>query len=349
MADVLIVDDSRFMRMMLRKILTYDPDIHVIGEAKDGISALEFINQKTPQIVTLDLQMPGMDGLTVLTRIMKEKPTTRVVVISAPTKEGAEAGAEALKRGAVGMVAKPSGTTTADMERMKAELIRAVKDAVSAKVADAGGGDAAKAVNPNEDSEPAKIVVVICASTGGPQEIRRVVGMLNEKMPAAVIVMQQLHSKFTRILMKDLPSSLNETTEITVGIANDGDALCNGHVTFAPEENDIILKKEGGHFVVHKQPLTGQGGASFDVLMTSVAEVCGKSSVGAVLTGDGEDGIAGLKAIKAAGGKTIVQDPNYGCASPQLPKNVLKSFEPDFVLKLEEVAPKVLALIGKGW
>jgi two-component system chemotaxis response regulator CheB len=352
MAEVFIVDDSRFMRMMLRKILSSDPEIRVMGEAGDGISALDFIAQKSPEVVTLDLQMPGMDGLTVLARIMKDKPTTRVVVISAFTKAGAEASAEALKQGAVGMVQKPSGTASADIEKMRIELIRTVKDAVNAKLfRDVKITDDVinKTVQLKQDSaDPAKVLVVMCASTGGPQEIRKVVAMLNDKMPAAIIIAQQMHSKFTRILMKDLPAQLHESTSLTVNIANEGDVLCNGQVTFAPEESDIVVKKEGEYLVVHKQPVTGVGGSSFDILLKSVAEACGKDAVGVILTGDTTDGVVGIKAIKDSGGKTVVQDPTWGCASPHMAKAVIKSVEVDYVLKLELVAVKVLELISRG-
>ena len=352
MPEVFIVDDSKFMRIMLRKILTSDPEIRVIGEAGDGISALEYINKRTPEIVTLDLQMPGMDGLTVLARIMKEKPTTKVVVISAFTKEGAEASAEALKRGAVGMVQKPSGTASADIDKMKVDLIHAIKDAYKMQIIrDVKITDEmfTKKITLKEDSaEPAKRVVIVCASTGGPQEIRRMVSMLSEKMPAAVVVMQQIHNKFTGLLMKDLPSLLNDTTALTVNMVNEGDVLCNGQVTFAPSDSDIVLKKEGDYLTVRKQPLTGEGGSSFDVFLRSVSETCGDGSIGIVLTGDTTDAMSGIKALKSAGGKIIIQDPTWGCASPQMAKAVLKSIEADYVLKLEDIAPKVLELLGGG-
>ncbi len=352
MPEIFIVDNSKFMRAMLRKILTSDPEIRVVGEAGDGISALENINKRAPEIVTLDLQMPGIDGLALLARIMKEKPATKVVVISAFTKEGAEASAEALKRGAVGTVQKPSGSASADIEKMKAELIRAIKDAAKLKISRdvkiTEDTPTKKIALKDGSADPAKRVVVVCASTGGPQEIRKIISMLNKKMPAAVVIIQQIHSKFTGLLMKELPSMLNGTNALTINITNEGDVLCNGQVSFAPVDSDIVLKKEGDYLVVHKQQLTGQGGSSFDVFLSSVAEICGNGSIGVILTGDTTDSVAGIKTLKSAGGKIIIQDPSWGCASPQMAKAVLKSIEADHVLKLEEIAPKILELLGGG-
>ncbi len=351
MATVLIVDDSRFMRMMLRKILSSDPEIMILGDAADGPTALEEVKKKSPEVVTLDLQMPGMDGLTALANIMKEKPATRVVVISSSTKEGAEASAEALKRGAVGMVQKPSGTASADIDKMKVDLIRAIKDAAKAKLyREAKTSDEiTKSVQLKQDSaDPAKKIVVICASTGGPQEIRRLATMLRKNMPAAIVIMQQMHSKFTKILMKDMPAKLNETTGLTVSIANDGDVLRNGQVTFAPEENDIVVKREEECLVLRKQPVTGGGGASFDVMLKSVAETCGKDGIGVLLTGDTTDGVAGLAALKAVGAVTIVQDPTCGCASPHMPKEAIKCAVVDYVLTIEDIPAKILELLERG-
>ncbi|MFH1447927.1 MAG: chemotaxis protein CheB [Candidatus Micrarchaeota archaeon] len=352
MVSVIIVDNSKFMRAMLRKMLSADPEIQIIGEAADGYAAIELIAKKMPEVVTLDLQMPGVDGLTVLARLTKEVPSVRVVVISASTKEGAEASAEALKRGAVGMVQKQSGTASENMDSMKLELLHAVKNAAKAKLmrdVEITDNMLTKTNRLKEDAaNPASKVVVICTSTGGPGEIRRIVTMFPNNIPAAVIINQQIHTKFTKILMENLPSTLNDSTALTVNIANEGDVLCEGQVTFVPEGCDIVVNKEDDWLVVHKKPLTGNGGASSDVLLKSVAEACGKGSIGVLITGEGMDGVAGLKSLRQAGGTTIVQDPSWGCPSPEMAKNAVDADNVDHVLMIDKIPKKIMDVLERG-
>lgn len=346
-----IVDDSRFMRMMLRKMMASDPEINIIGEAANGPDAIKLVNEKRPEVVTLDLQMPGMDGLTVLARVMKEVPTTRVVVISAFTKEGAEASAEALKRGALGMVQKPSGTASADVEKMKIDLLHTIREAAKAplhrevKITD--DMLTKSSVKLKEDAaNPAKRIVVIGASMGGPTVVRRIVSMLPETLDAAVIIAQQTQNKFTRLLMKEIPGLLDESTALTVNIANEGDVLCNGQVTFTPEGFDVVVAKEGDYITVHKQPVAQGAAVDVDKLMKTVAEACGPMCIGVILSGDVKVGADGMHAIKQAGGMTIAQDPKSS-AFPQMPKAAVDAGTTDYVLKTEDIGAKIIELVGK--
>jgi two-component system, chemotaxis family, protein-glutamate methylesterase/glutaminase len=199
-----------------------------------------------------------------------------------------------------------------------------------------------------ETPEEASRLVVICASTGGPLEIKRILSLFKAKIPAAVIIVEQAHSKFTKMLMGYFSEKFPENPMISIGNVKDGEILTNGRILFSPEGVDVVIKRENGQLVLRTQKVTGNGGASFDVLLKSVADIFGKNAVGVLLSGDTEDGVKGIGYIKQVGGITIVQDPTLACASPNMPRCAIKSGNAMYVVKLDDIPGKIIETLKGG-
>ncbi len=336
---VVLIDDP-FMRVMLRNMLS-DPGIQILGEVRKGPEALKLVGNKKPDVTILNLRVLGKGGMSFLTDIAREAPT-HIVVISEATEEGAMAGAEALKLGAFGMVQKPAEMAPKDVKQMKDELIRTVMEAAKAPAqTDAKKPDDAKEPPEGATGEPAKKVIVIGASTGGPSVIRQIVSVLPGDFDASVLVVQAAGNKFTKLLMKELPGILKEGTKLNVTTLNDGDVLRKGQLAFVPIGFDLIVRNESGNIVVKKQ---GEGETSLDNLMKSVAEACGPLAVGVVISGQGADGAAGMLAIKRAGGSTIAQDPKSAAFS-DMPMAAIKAKSVDEVLRADEIGMRLTTLV----
>jgi two-component system chemotaxis response regulator CheB len=306
---VLVVDDSALMRRVVWGLLEQDPELLVVGSAVDGIDAVAKVHQLKPDVVTLDVEMPRMDGLQVLGYLMSEAPVA-CVMLSAYTPRGAETTLKALDYGAADFVQKPSGTISLNLERVQEELI--------AKVKTAAGIDLKRLSfhsRPEEPKAPEKAaeeprdnggIVAICSSTGGPRALAEVLAGLPGNLACPVAVVQHMSPGFTR----SLAERLDKECRLRVQEAAQGDRLMPGRIWLAPGDFHMTLERRGGDVVValdRRPPQLGVRPCA-DLLFQSVAEAFGAKAVAVVLTGMGRDGAKGVKAIKARGGRVISQD-----------------------------------------
>ncbi|MEO5337035.1 MAG: chemotaxis response regulator protein-glutamate methylesterase [Magnetospirillum sp. WYHS-4] len=307
---VLIVDDSALIRQMLTAMLSEDPELEVVGSASDPLIARERIKELNPDVITLDVEMPRMDGISFLRKIMKLRPMP-VVMVSTLTQKGAEVTLEALEIGAVDFVGKPTIDMQQGMAGKKEEIISKVKAAARARVrvpADLNS----PAQRPKVLAVPAgpgfrttDRIVAIGASTGGVEALREVICALPADCPP-ILITQHMPVKFTESFAKRLDSM----AALAVSEARDGERAVPGHVYIAPGGQHLELVRSGGTYgcKVYDGPLVSGHRPSVDVLFRSVAAQAGPNAVGAILTGMGRDGAEGLMAMREAGAMTLGQD-----------------------------------------
>lgn len=303
---VLIVDDSALMRQLLSAILQEDPAFEVVGTAADSFIAREKIKALRPHVVTLDVEMPGMDGLTFLEKLMRLHPLP-VVMISSRTERGAEATLRALALGAVDFVAKPAGGKRDDINDLAEEIRAKVHAAASARVrADAALPPSASVPTANAASGGnGQEAIAIGASAGGTQAIMEVLRNLPADVPGIAIV-QHMPPKFTALFA----DHLNRSCALDVREARDGDRLEPGSARVAPggQQMSVVRDAHGYALRVYDGPAVNLHRPSVDVLFHSVAECAGANALGILLTGMGRDGALGLKALHTAGALTVAQD-----------------------------------------
>lgn len=309
MIRVLIVDDSALMREMLTSILSSDPGIEVVGAANDPIQARTMIKELNPDVLTLDVEMPRMDGISFLEKIMRLRPMP-VVMVSTLTQKHADITVRALEMGAVDVVGKPTIDMKTGMEERRDELIAKVRAAASVRIAAAGRGAApprpvASPVKAGPGFRTTDMVVAIGSSTGGVEALREVIGGLPPDSPP-VVVTQHMPGGFTR----SFADRLNTLSAVSVTEAGDGARILPGHVYIAPGDHHLQVVRSGGTYVCRLHdgaPVSGHR-PSVDVLFDSLAAAAGSNGVGVILTGMGKDGAVGLKAMRDAGARTIGQD-----------------------------------------
>ena len=306
---VLVVDDSALMRKLLAKMLSVAEDIEVVGTAMDGSFALKKVKDLKPDVVTLDLDMPNVDGLTALKRIVKHHRLP-VVLVSAHTEKGASVTIDALAAGAVDFVTKPRRVLSAPLEIIGAELIEKIRVAVGVKV-DRFRSRPDRSRTERSQKVAAAVngtcrVVAVGASTGGPHALSYLLPQIRTDFPAAILIVQHMPEGFTSMLAKHL----NDLSVIPVREAADGDSIVPGQATVAPSGHHLKVQHIGSTptVVLSKSPPVQGMRPSADVLFHSVAEIFGQRATAVVLTGMGEDGANGMTAIRAAGGHTIAQD-----------------------------------------
>ena len=345
MIRVLVVDDSAFVRQALTRMLASDPAIEVVGSATDGASALEKARALRPDVITLDVKMPRMDGLEALRRIMDECPTP-VLLLSSHTTEGADVTLRGLELGAVDFVDKSSVQGHMNLLALGEELrvkVRALAGVPRARVASlqprpwpakrvawkrAGGGGAE--------------VVVIGTSTGGPSALQAIIPRLPETFASPVLVVQHMPEGFTR----SLAERLDARSSVRVREAVDGEPVGAGTVLVAPAGRHMKLRRRGEETRVwlDDEPRTALHRPSVDVLMASVARVFGARALGIVLTGMGSDGVLGLRAIREAGGRTLAESEEtsviYG-----MPKAAVEAGVVDESVPLGRMADEILAAV----
>jgi two-component system chemotaxis response regulator CheB len=339
---LLIADDSFLMRQLLSDLLAGVPEIQVVGVARDGEEALVLFRTLFPDVVTLDLEMPKMDGLRALEAIQRERPTP-VIVVSAYTQKGAQATLEALEKGAFDFVPKPSGTISLDIGKVRDELIAKIL------AASQSGGSR---VRPEESGErkaklahltiPGEKMVAIGASTGGTRALAEILPRLPAALPAPVVVVQHMPAGFTT----SLAERLNGSSRLRIDEAAQGDFLRPGEVKIAPGDRHLVVTPERRVRLTQDPPQWGVR-PSVDRMMTSVAEVYGAGAVGILLTGMGHDGALGMKAIKERGGTTIVQNQET-CTVFGMPQAAIKAQCVDAVLPLYEIPGAIVSLLVKA-
>ena len=346
---VVVVDDSAFMRKSLSLMLESDPEIKVVATARDGLDAIEKIKQFKPDIVTLDVEMPRMDGLTALSRIMKECPVP-VLMVSSLTTEGAEATIEALKLGAVDFIPKQLSYVSLDIIKIKEELINKVKSIARSKYirrkirgARTDHQIVKSSVDKFKPVEKNFKLIAIGVSTGGPMSLQQVIPRLPENFPVGVVIAQHMPPKFT----KSLADRLNSLSKVEVREAQDGDKIRPNLVLIAQGGRNIVFDRRNSDYVVRitDQPNTIYK-PSVDLMMDSAARVFGDKVVGVIMTGMGKDGLEGLKEVKRRGGYIIAQNEET-CVVYGMPKAVVDAGLADSILPLEKIGEAMTQLVLK--
>jgi len=308
---VLIVDDSALVRRLLTEMLSSDASIIVLGTAHDAYDAREKIKALNPDVLTLDVEMPRMDGLTFLRNLMRLRPMP-VIMVSSLTDKGAEVTLDALSIGAVDYLPKPKIDLAATLADYKEELIAKVKAAASARVrampatAASAGADAILAKrDPQRQLRTTERIIAIGASTGGTEAIKEVLIRLPPDTPGIVIT-QHIPKLFSGAFAR----RLDACCQVSVCEAEDGQQILRGHAYVAPGDMHLLLVRDGARYVcrLDEGPAVNRHKPSVDVLFRSVAQQAGRNAIGVVLTGMGKDGALGLKEMRDAGARTIAQD-----------------------------------------
>ena len=310
---VVIVDDSALMRQLLTKILSSDAGIEVVGAAPDPYAARAMIRETNPDVVTLDIEMPKMDGLEFLEKIMRLRPTP-VVMVSSLTQAGADATLQALELGAIDFIGKPAMGLEQGMATLSADIIAKVKAAAGAQVRP--HKRAAAAIHTPIRYSATEKVVAVGASTGGVEALRYLIGRLPADSPA-LLVTQHMPANFTA----SFATRLDGQAQVTVMEARDGVRVLPGHVYVAPGGRHLELGRSGANYIckiTDDPPVSGHK-PSVDVLFHSFAERAGAGAVGIILTGMGKDGAKGLKEMREAGARTFGQD-ERSCVVYGMPK-----------------------------
>ena len=319
---VLVVDDSALMRKMIPQILQQDDSIKVVGTAMDGNFGLKKIEELKPQVITLDLEMPGMGGIDMLKQIMR-RHRLPVIVVSSHSTEGASVTMKALSLGAFDFVAKPVDVSSR-MPEIGLELIGKIKAAAQARGYQAK--PVAEAVRPSQKAMPSQYrkpsrVVAIGISTGGPNSLQFALSQLPADFPGTLLIVQHMPEGFTEMFAK----RLDEICAISVKEAQSGDMLLAGRALVCPGSRHLKVKRLplGDVAVLSDEPRVNGHRPSADVLFKSVAEEFGRQSVAVLMTGMGEDGAQGMGAVKAAGGMTIAQS-EESCVVFGMPKAAIE-------------------------
>ncbi len=350
---VLIVDDSAVIRQVVTAILEQDSGIHVIGAVSDPLFAMQRMEKEWPDVIVLDVEMPRMDGITFLKKIMAERPTP-VVICSSLTEEGAETTLQALNAGAVSILTKPKLGLKKFLEDSTVEFIDAIKSAAEANlprlryIAEKTTQKQAQPVKrertpvlvPSQSlAQTTERIVAIGTSTGGTQALELILTELPRTAPGIVIV-QHMPEKFTALFAKRLDS----LCEIEVREAANGDRILPGLALIAPGGQHLQIRRSGAQYYaeVLDGPLVNRHRPSVDVLFRSVAKFVGKNALGIIMTGMGGDGARGLREMRDAGAETIAQD-EPSCVVFGMPREAIKLGAASRVLSLNSLAGAIMA------
>ncbi|HEX9625606.1 MAG TPA: chemotaxis response regulator protein-glutamate methylesterase [Acidiferrobacterales bacterium] len=335
---VLIVDDSALMRQLLTRILEESDGFEVVGIAADPFIAREKIKQHNPDVLTLDIEMPGMDGITFLERLMRLRPMP-VVMISSLTERGAQATLRALDLGAVDFVAKPRNLPLTRIDDLADEIRSKVRAAAMSRLR--LEPPPAPALRPPEKRSGPRLhssaVVAIGASAGGTQAIKQLLDALPADTPGIAIV-QHMPPKFTTLFA----DRLNQSSAVEVHEARDGDRLSVGCALVAPGGLHMAVRRDAlGYFVeVYDAPPVNRHRPSVDVLFESVAQAAGSRALGVILTGMGDDGARGLRTLRARGAMTVAQNQET-CVVFGMPDQAIRLGGVQEVLPLDRIAPRI--------
>ncbi len=347
---VLIVDDSALVRQTLSQVLSSDPEIEVMATASDPFVAGERIREQLPDVITLDIEMPRMDGLTFLQKIMAQHPIP-VVICSSLAEEGAQSTLKALDYGAVDIITKPRVGSKQFLEESQTVICQTVKAAAAARlrprvthvVEPKLNADSVLARSTGAMIETTEKVVAIGASTGGTEALRTLLETLPPDAPGIVIV-QHMPEMFTRAFA----NRLDGLCAISVKEAEPNDTVLRGRALIAPGNHHMLLKRSGARYYVDIKdgPLVSRHRPSVDVLFRSAARYAGQNAVGVIMTGMGDDGANGMLEMKEAGAYTIAQD-EASCVVFGMPKEAIRRNAVDRVLPLDAIAGAVVVSARK--
>ncbi len=348
---VLIVDDSAVVRQTMCDILTSDPRIEVMATASDPFVAAKRIRDQVPDVITLDVEMPRMDGITFLQKIMSQHPIP-VVIVSSLTGKGSETALKALEYGAAEVIQKPRMGTKQFLEESRVRICDAVKAASQVKrqpiqkprkIQPKLTADAVIArTHSRAMLQTTEKVVVVGASTGGTEALRVFLEAIPPDAPGMVIV-QHMPEKFTAAFAQ----RLDGLCRVSIKEAEDGDTVIPGRVLIAPGNLHTLLKRSGARYYVEVKdgPLVSRHRPSVDVLFRSAARYAGKNAVAVIMTGMGDDGAKGMLEMKEAGAQTIAQDEDTSVVFG-MPKEAIKLGGVDRVLPLQRIAIEVIRMCG---
>lgn len=343
---VLVVDDSALMRKLIPQMLEADPSIEVVGTAMDGTFCLKKIEELRPNVVTLDLQMPGMNGIDTLKEIMRRNPLP-VIVVSSHSTEGASVTFKALGLGAFDFVTKPQDAS-AHMAESAAELIAKIKAAADCKVVRPGNSMVAQArpekILIGKRVPPPTKLVAIGISTGGPQALEFLLAQLPPDFPGAIVIVQHMPEGFTDMFAR----RLDELSALRVKEAQSGDTLQAGRVLVCPGSRHIKVKRltMGDVVVLNDEPRVNGHRPSVDVLFQSLAEEFGPQGIAILMTGMGDDGAEGLGAVKKSGGMTIAQN-EESCVVFGMPKAAIERGYATRVVALDVLAATLQSICSR--
>ena len=356
--QVLVVDDSTFMRKSLSAMLTRDPRISIVGMARNGEEALQLVHQLNPDVVTMDVEMPGMNGIEALKRIMAEHPVP-VLIVSSLTTEGAGDTLKALELGAVDYIPKQLDGVAMKIHDIQDELIAKIVAAAGANMSRWLEARGQRPEAPRQPARPSPLapslssktvsvtrgsrVVAIGCSTGGPQALLEVLPAFPSDFPAGIVIVQHMPKTFT----KPFADRMNALCGLEVKEAADGDEVKPGMILIAPGGVQCRVKRKSiTSTVIALSPNIEHHlhAPSADIMMQSVATVYEERGIGVILTGMGHDGLEGMKAIKSAKGRTIAQD-EKSCIVYGMPKAVVEAGCADKVIPLSGVVGEILNMV----
>ncbi len=339
---MLVVDDSAVVRQVVGSMLRDQPDIEVIGLASDPIYAMEKMKSQWPDVIVLDVEMPRMDGITFLRKIMTERPTA-VVVCSTLTERGAETTMQAMAAGAVAIITKPKIGLKDFLQDAAEDLVAAVKAAGAAnmrmlRIAPPALRPPPPLQAPRAMAATTDRLVALGTSTGGTQALEAVLSALPRVTPGIVIV-QHMPEKFTA----SFAARLDSLCEIEVKEASNNDRVLPGRALIAPGGRHMVVKRSGAYYFVEIKdgPLVNRHRPSVDVLFRSVAQCAGRNALGVIMTGMGDDGARGLKEMREAGAETVAQD-EASCVVFGMPKEAIKLRAAGRVLSLKDIPATIL-------
>lgn len=345
---VLVVDDSALIRRLLTEIINGSGDLEVVGAAPDPIVAREMIRALNPDVLTLDIEMPKMDGLSFLEKLMRLRPMP-VLMISSLTESGAEVTLRALELGAVDFISKPKLDIERGVRSYTAEILEKLRTAARAHVkrrepissSPANKSDAVLPLAIGRQVSTEKLIA-IGASTGGTEAIKEVLVAMPPGCPG-ILVTQHMPEAFT----KSFANRLNTLCRIEVKEAEDGERVLPGHAYIAPGHSHLLVRRSGANYVteLNDGALVNRHRPSVDVLFRSVANNAGRNAYGVILTGMGKDGAAGLLEMKEAGAHTVAQD-EASCVVFGMPREAIALGAADETLALSKIAAHLMALLG---
>lgn len=356
---VLVVDDSAFMRTAISKMIRSDPALEVVDTARDGQEAIEKVAALKPDVMTLDVEMPRLDGISALRRIMAETPLP-VIMVSSLTNDGAQATFDALDIGAVDYIPKQLSYVSIDIVKIKEQLIQKIKAAAASRrfrrrvaPSPATRADPTRPASMPPTS-PAQIrppthpltIVAIGTSTGGPKALQELLPRLPADFPVGIVIVQHMPAAFTG----PFAQRLNGLSKIEVKEAAEGDEVLPGLVLIAPGSHHVLLSRHGlarYGIKLTDEPSNLLHKPAVDVMMLSVAEYMGRSALGVILTGMGNDGLRGMAMIKQKGGYTIAQD-EESCVVYGMPKAIVDGRLADLVVPLEYLASSIMGFFARS-